>query len=573
VSTVRLKYVGVAVFHAESVSVILRVLLPSPRAGEIVQLQSPLLSIVAVHASPFGPVTVIRFHGIPVPVIVGVVLFVAVPFHGEVSIGEVGAVVSIVIVNSGETEDSFPASSVWVYDIWYTPSERALLGLTDSVPTELQACVPITPVPEYRVIVFQTSVQSTSKVGTLSFVKPSLLEFPVSLADWRSRVDGVVGAIVSTINVVDAVDEVFPPLSVVLTLNVVLPSPKDVEEVRVQSPFPSTTPVPTRDPLPSSMVNIVHGSPVPVIVGVLVLTKDPLPGVRITTGVGAVESIVNVLVVTEETFPALSVVLTLSVILPSGSDVDEVRVQSPFPSTTPVPTSDPLPSNMVNIVPASPVPVMVGVVSFVVIPLVGLLIIGVDGTIVSIVRERLVGEDVFPEGSFSVTTKAFVPSPRAGDMVQFQSPLLSTVALHVSPFGPVTVIESPVVPVPVSVGVLSFILAPFVGELTVGASGAVESIVKVVVAADEVFPATSFVVILKVVLPAGKGIVGVRVQSPLPSTTPVPTSDPLPSSMVNTVHDSPVPVISGVLSLIVELFAGVDITGEVGEIQSGVQEV
>lgn len=241
-------------------------------------------------------------------------------------------------------------------------------------------------------------------------------------------------------------------------------------------------------------MKIDHGSPVPVISGVLSVVVDPSTGVVIVGGGGTSVSISNVVVADGEIFPASSVVVTFRVLFPSGKSVVGTRDQFPDGSTTPVPMSAPPASVSVNSVPGSPVPFMVGVLLFVTRPFTGFAIVGVTGAIVSTSIVIDVAGLTFPAGSVAVAVITFGPSASAGDISQLQSPFTSTITVHVSPRGPVTVIVSPGVPVPVSVGVLSFVSSPSVGEVIAGAAGRVLSIESPVVSSVFVFPASSVTV-------------------------------------------------------------------------------
>jgi hypothetical protein len=68
-------------------------------------------------------------------------------------------------------------------------------------------------------------------------------------------------------------------------------------------------------------VNTDPGSPVPLIVGVESHVVLPLIGHVIVRGGGAAVSIVNIVLVGTLVFPAISVVVTLIVLDPSGSGV------------------------------------------------------------------------------------------------------------------------------------------------------------------------------------------------------------------------------------------------------------
>ena len=105
----------------------------------------------------------------------------------------------------------------------------------------------------------------------------------------------------------------------------------------------------------------------------------------IVSGVGATVSMVNTEEAGNESFPDASVVTTFMRCTPSGRAVVGVKLQSPELSTDPVPITEPLPLVIVNVVFGSHVPFIVGVLSFVTSPFVGLSIDGVAGTVVSIV--------------------------------------------------------------------------------------------------------------------------------------------------------------------------------------------
>jgi hypothetical protein len=72
---------------------------------------------------------------------------------------------------------------------------------------------------------------------------------------------------------------------------------------------------------------------------------------------------------------------------------------------------------MVNVLPGSQVPLIVGVVSFVRSPLVGLARVGILGVAVSIVRGSDAAGLVLPVGSVISTPYPYVPSERAGENV------------------------------------------------------------------------------------------------------------------------------------------------------------
>lgn len=133
---------------------------------------------------------------------------------------------------------------------------------------------------------------------------------------------------------------------------------------------------------------------------------------------GAVVSIVNVVRVVGEMFQAGSVAVALMVVLPSGSPTVGVNVQFPLASAIAVPMRVPSASVMVTVDPGSAVPVTVGVLSIVVLPLTGLVMLGAEGADVSTLNVVVTGPVVFPALSVSVTLMEFDPSGSAGDIAK-----------------------------------------------------------------------------------------------------------------------------------------------------------
>jgi hypothetical protein len=123
-----------------------------------------------------------------------------------------------------------------------------------------------------------------------------------------------------------------------------------------------------------------------------------------------VESIVNVRDTGREVFPTTSVIVTERVLDPSGSGIDGMKLYDPVGDTTPVPMRAPEASRIVNTDPGSQVPLMVGVLSFVRSPFVGLAIVGVAGAVVSIVSRSRVAGLIFPDISVIVMLYSYVPS-------------------------------------------------------------------------------------------------------------------------------------------------------------------
>src|SRR5918998_257113 len=172
--------------------------------------------------------------------------------------------------------------------------------------------------------------------------------------------------------------------------------------------------------------------------------------------------------------------------------------------------------------------------------------------------------ETFPTASICVADTVCGPSPSGVVGSSVQVPSGATVAVPTTTPSTVTVTVAPGSPVPVIVGVLSAVISPSVGEVTTGASGAVASTVNVLVGdAGDVLPAASVCVADTVCSPSASGSVSARLQVPSGCTVVVPTT--APSTVTSTVAPgSPVPVTVGVVSEIVDPFAGLSTTGASG---------
>jgi hypothetical protein len=151
---------------------------------------------------------------------------------------------------------------------------------------------------------------------------------------------------------------------------------------------------------------------------------------------------------------------------------------------------------MVMVEPGSPVPLIVGVVSLVMRPLVGFAMVGADGAVVSIVTEIGIARLVLPVASIDVAERLFTPSGRGDDGVNVQFPDPSAVTVP-SVFPDPSFISTVLFgsAVPAMVGVVSlvrygFVVSPATLEIT-GAVGGRESMVNTVAVGVLVFPARS----------------------------------------------------------------------------------
>ncbi len=244
-----------------------------------------------------------------------------------------------------------------------------------------------------------------------------------------------------------------------------------------------------------------------------------LPLLRLTVGVvGATPS--TVVLPWPLVLPAGSVAVALTTV-PSASGVDGVKLQLPLPSAVTCPIGLPLPSVRVTLLPGSAVPLSV-------VPLLGL-ITGVAGATESTVT--LLPALVLPEASVAVALTT-VPLGNGVVGVKLQLPLPSAVTCPMGlPLPSVRVTVAPGSAVPLSV-------LPLLG-LTTGVAGATAS--TVTLAGELALPDGSVAVALTTV-PSGNGVLGVKVQLPLPSAVTWPIGLPLPSVRVTVAPGSAVPL-------------------------------
>ncbi len=244
-----------------------------------------------------------------------------------------------------------------------------------------------------------------------------------------------------------------------------------------------------------------------------------LPLLRLTVGVvGATPS--TVVLPWPLVLPAGSVAVALTTV-PSASGVDGVKLQLPLPSAVTCPIGLPLPSVRVTLLPGSAVPLSV-------VPLLGLTT-GVAGATESTVT--LLPGLVLPEASVAVALTT-VPLASGVPGVKLQLPLPSAVTWPIGlPLPSVRVTVAPGSAVPLSV-------LPLLG-LTTGVAGATAS--TVTLAGELALPDGSVAVALTTV-PLGNGVLGVKVQLPLPSAVTCPIGLPLPSVRVTLLPGSAVPL-------------------------------
>ena len=294
---------------AVSVEVAVRLCVPSCNVERATD-QSPLPSAVTEPTLPSRSlVRAIDVLASAVPDTVGVVALV-VSSVAEDPVSEPaarsgvdvvdGAVTSTVTLNAVDAELAFPAASVAVAVRLWAPSESAD-AVMDQSPLPSAVADPTLPSTSLvrETVTLASDVPET--VGVVSFVRSSVVESPVSDPAAKSGADGSAGAVVSTVTLSDAEEELTLPTSSV-----------DVA-VRLWSPSCSVVAVMDQSPLPSEVVDprlpsrslvkdtVTLASDVPVIVGVVSFVRSsaeesPVSEPLATSGVpgtdGAVLSIV-----------------------------------------------------------------------------------------------------------------------------------------------------------------------------------------------------------------------------------------------------------------------------------------
>ena len=136
--------------------------------------------------------------------------------------------------------------------------------------------------------------------------------------------------------------------------------------------------------VPSRTVTVEPASQVPLMSGVLSWTVLPCAGPSIVGAAGADVSTINMSVASADGLPPLSVCDAVIVCAPSGRVVD-VHVKVPVALQVAV-HNVVVPWRTVTVAPASHVPVMSGVLSLVLLPMTGAVIVGAAGAAVSTVK-------------------------------------------------------------------------------------------------------------------------------------------------------------------------------------------
>ena len=301
---------------------------------------------------------------------------------------------------------------------------------------------------------------------------------------------------------------------------------------QLQLPAPSVVAV-QRMSRPSVTVIVLLASAVPLKVGVLSLVALAAAGLLIDGAAGATVSTVKVrLGAAELTLPVASAAFADMVWLLSLSGVVGVQLQLPAPSAVALQRVV-KPSVTVIVLPASAVPLKVGVLSLVMLAAAGLLIAGEAGAVVSTWKVRSgAAAPVLPAVSVAVAEMVWLPSIRAMLGAQLQLPAPSAVTLQSVSWPSVTVMVLPASAVPLKLGVLSPVVLAAIGLVMLGAAGAVVSTVKVCTSGALVLLTESVAITFRPTVPVASPpagnvpLVGVAVavstlHSPLASTVAV----------------------------------------------------
>jgi hypothetical protein len=295
---------------------------------------------------------------------------------------------------------------------------------------------------------------------------------------------------------------------------------------------------------------------------------------EVTTGaVGATVSIVIVITVDAgEIFPALSVAFAVIPCTPSTIAETGVNVNVPATLADVVPI-DTLFKKIVTIEFDSADPEMVGLLLFVMDPLVGDVINGANGAVESIrIVTTVLEGDIFPDVSVDFAVKLCDPDVSALDGVNVKvAPVTVAVPADVPSTYTVTVVPATVVPD--IIGITLFVEVPVKGIDIVGAVGATVSIVRDIdVLNGDVFPAVSVAFEVTLCVPSAILVVGVKVNVPAGDAVVVP-AEIESISIATTVLPSALPDIIGLLLLVDNPLTGDVIIGADGAIVSTVIEI
>ena len=281
-STLKLRVAAGPVLPAGSVAVTSTVCGPSPNAG-VVQLKLPLASATAVQSVTPPSVTFTVLPGSAVPVMIGVLSLVLNVSVGVTTTGAAGATVSTVTASGVLTGPVLPAGSVAVAVRLCGPLVSGVVGVQLQLPAPSATAV-------HTVVPLGLSLTVTVLPGSAVPLRVGVVLPTVPVGE---LIDGLSGAVVSTVKFTGVAGLVLPAGSVAVTRAVFGPSVKAVVGVHVQAPLALATAVHTGTP-PTVAVMVLPGSAVPLKGGLLLLVAALAVGEMTVGAIGAAVSTVNV---------------------------------------------------------------------------------------------------------------------------------------------------------------------------------------------------------------------------------------------------------------------------------------
>ena len=243
-----------------------------------------------------------------------------------------------------------------------------------------------------------------------------------------------------------------------------------------------------------------------------------------------------------------------------------MKLQVPFAATVVVPMDAPS-TRTVMVVPGSPLPTTTGVVVLTRLPFEGLSTTGVSGGVVSMVKRTGVLSRELPTTFTDDAVATCGPALSAVEAVQENAPAEVAVAVQTTTPSTRTETALPASAVPENTVSVTLLELPSTGAVSTGTAGAaVRTVKSFTLETAETFPAASVAVADAVCAPAASGVVGVKLQAPVPSAVAVPTDAPS-TSTVTVEFASAVPEMAGCAEVYAP-WAGAVTTGAAGGVMS-----
>src|SRR5437870_1678345 len=339
--------------------------------------------------------------------------------------GAAGAVVSMVTLSAAEAAEMLPAASVAVAVMLCVPAARARAVV---VSLALVAVRLLAWPPSLKILTLLPASAVPVKVGVVTLVMLSVLELQLSLPTRRSSDLGAAGAVVSmvTLSAAEAA-EMLPAASVAVAVMLCVPA------ARARAVVVSLALVAVRLlawPPSLKILTLLPASAVPVKVGVVTLVmlsvlelQLSLP-TRRSSDLGAAGAVVSMVTLSAaeaaEMLPAASVAVAVMLCVPAARARAEERrvgkVGGPLRTWTPS-------LKILTLLPASAVPVKVGVVTLVMLSVLELPLSlaaarsgaeGAAGAVVSMVTlSAAEAAEMLPAASVAVAVMLCVPAARA----------------------------------------------------------------------------------------------------------------------------------------------------------------